>query len=142
MVRSEGKKRLLIVDDEEDLTWSISKSFTKNDNRIETVCVHRGDDALRVLTDRRIDVVISDIRMPGKDGIQLLTEVRKHFTDTPVIIISAYGTNEIQDEIVSHGGSFYIEKPFEISHLRKLVYDVLNLTPPVAEKTTRNSIVA
>lgn len=121
------KKRILIVDDEEDLTWSISKYFTRNDDRFETVCVHRGDEALEVLESERIDLVISDVRMPGADGMQLLEVVKRRYPGIPVIIISAYGTRETQAEFAANGAAYYLEKPFEIKLLRQMVYRALNL---------------
>ncbi len=123
-------KSILIVDDEEDLTWSISKTLTKHDKAFEVMCAHNGDEAMEVLARRRVDVVISDIRMPGRDGLQLLQEIKAHYPATKVIIMTAYGSHETRKLITARGSALYLEKPFEIRLLRRLIYEALELAPP------------
>jgi len=122
------KKSILIVDDEEDLIWSISKTLTKTDEQLEVICAQDGDAALQVLSERPVDVVVSDVRMPGRDGLQLLEEIKFNYPQTQVIIMTAYGTEEMQARITSRT-PYYLEKPFEIQYLKKLIYVALE-TPP------------
>ena len=137
-------KSILIVDDEEDLTWSISKSLAKNDKHFEVICVANGNAALEVLARRSIDVVISDIRMPGRNGLQLLHDINSRYAGTKVIIMTAHGSGDMREEIMAKGTPFYVEKPFEIRYLRKLIYEALDLTPPFAGSflDSRNGIEA
>lgn len=122
------RKSILVVDDEEDLTWSISRSLKRHDDIFDVACVNAGDKALEMLRERRIDLVISDIRMPRIDGFALIKEIRSHYPKTQIIIMTAYGSSQMQDEVKAHGTLYYIEKPFEIRYLRKLIYEALAIT--------------
>ncbi len=115
------KKRVLVVDDEDDLTWSISKHLAKDKKKYELICVNSGRKALDVLSQLPVDLVISDIRMPEISGLELLTKIRDSFPNTKVIIMTAFGSSEIQTEANKRGCLKYIEKPFEINELRELI---------------------
>jgi CheY-like chemotaxis protein/predicted regulator of Ras-like GTPase activity (Roadblock/LC7/MglB family) len=114
-------KRVLVVDDEEDLTWSISKNLARDKNIYELICVNSGVEALEVLDKVPVDLVITDIRMPEIGGIELLIQIKERFTKTKVIIMTAYGSEDIQREVFRKGSIAYIEKPFEINKLRDLI---------------------
>ncbi len=118
-------KRILVVDDEEDLTWSISKCLEKSDKLFEVFCVNNGDSALAVLASQRVDLVISDLRMPGRDGLSLLIDIERNYPATRVIIMTAHSSEDLRQELAHRGSSYYIEKPFDIRYLRKLIYEAL-----------------
>jgi CheY-like chemotaxis protein len=122
------RKSILIVDDEEDLTWSISRSLRRHEDIFEVTCVSSAEAALGILRDRRIDLVISDIRMPQMDGFSLIRHIRSHYPKCQIIIMTAFGTAEIQDQANALGTFYYIEKPFEIRYLRKLIYEALAIS--------------
>ncbi len=124
-----NRKHVLIVDDEEDLTWSISRFLQRNEQFLDVKYVNSGDAAVQVLKKEKVDLIVSDIRMPGLDGIGLLKEVNARWPDTKVIIMTAYGSDQVEEEIENLGSSFYIEKPFELRYLRKLVFEALEITP-------------
>lgn len=117
-------KKILIADDEDDLTWSISRSLRKENEQYEIICVNSGDEALKFLKRISFDLLISDIRMPGKNGFMLLSYVKKHHPDMKVIVMSAWYGSEIKEIVEKTTDMFYIEKPFEISHLKKIIYQV------------------
>lgn len=121
-------KSVLVVDDEEDLTWSISRYLKRNGQFMDVRCVNSGDEALQVLLKERIDLIISDIRMPGTDGLALLGKVMEHWPETRVIIMTAYGSEILEQEVMHLGSPYYIEKPFELHYLRKLVFEALELS--------------
>ncbi len=114
-------KTILIADDEEDLTWSISRSLRKENEHYEVVCVNSGDEALKFLKRIPFDLFISDIRMPGKDGIVLLSYIKKHHPNMKVIVMSAWYGSEIKEIVEKTLNMFYVEKPFEISHLKSII---------------------
>jgi len=114
-------KRVLLVDDEEDLTWSISKHLQKDRASYELYTANSGRAALDILNQVPVDLVVSDIRMPEMSGLDLLLKIRENFPSTRVIIMTAYGSSEIQKEANERGCFKYIEKPFEITELRKLI---------------------
>jgi len=72
-------KKVLIVDDEETLTWSMSKSLSKDRDKYEVIIANNGKEALNQLKKNDIDLVISDIRMPDVNGLDLLVRVKKEF---------------------------------------------------------------
>jgi len=122
------RKSILVVDDEEDLTWSISQSLRRHDDIFDVTCANSGDDALAILQDRQMDLVISDIRMPQVDGFALINHVRANYPKSQIIIMTAYGSGEIQDQVNALGTLYYIEKPFEIRYLRMLIYEALAIS--------------
>ncbi len=122
-------KRILIVDDEEDLTWSISRSLRKANEQYDIICVNSGEEALEVLKRISFDLIISDIRMPGQNGLMLLNYVKKHHPDIKVIIMSAWYGTEIKEMIERIAGIFYVEKPFEISYLKKIIHYAIHNSP-------------
>ncbi len=132
-------KRILVVDDEEDLTWSIAKSLEKYDKLFEVFCVNNGDSALAVLASQRVDLVISDLRMPGRDGLSLLIDIQRNHPATRVIIMTAQSSEDLRHELARRGSSYYIEKPFDIRYLRKLIYEALELSETGLENMRVNS---
>jgi CheY-like chemotaxis protein len=122
------RKSILIVDDEEDLTWSIARSLHKHEDIFDVTCVNSGEEALATLRDRRMDLVISDIHMPHVDGFALIKHIRANYPKCQIIIMTAYGSSQIQDEVNALGSVYYIEKPFEIRYLRKLIYEALAIS--------------
>lgn len=133
------KKSILIVDDEEDLTWSISRYLKKNDAIFQVRCVSNGEQALRHLESECIDLMISDIRMPGISGLELLRYVQSHCPQTRVIIMTAFGSEVLEQQITRMGSPYYIEKPFELAVLRELIYSALQLSEKKIEKSILNT---
>lgn len=119
-------KKILIADDEEDLTWSISKSLRKENQEYEIICVNSGDAAIKMLERQSFDLLISDIRMPGKDGLGLLNFVQQHYPNMKVIVMSAWRHSDVQDIVKNNSRVCYIEKPFEIHDLKETIARALN----------------
>ena len=115
--------KILIVDDEEDLTWSISKSLIRDNALLEVICVNSGDEAFKILETISIDLVISDIRMPGKSGLELLDQIEKKYPHIKMIIMTAYGSPAIERKIRNTKNAYYVEKPFDIHELKKLIFN-------------------
>jgi two-component system, NtrC family, response regulator AtoC len=122
---NDKKRRVLIVDDEEDLTWSIAKGLARDRDLLDVVCVNSGCNALNALSEHDFDLVVTDIRMPDINGWTLLKEARRRYPWTRFIVMTAYGSMEAKDEIMHSGIRGYIEKPFEINDLRKLIHSSL-----------------
>lgn len=122
---TKGLKKVLIVDDEETLTWSMAKSLSKDKDKYEVLVANNGKEAINILNRHKIDLVISDIRMPDINGLDLLLKIRKEYPQTKVIIMTAYGSSEIHKEANRRGSLFYIEKPFEISDIRRIILDLI-----------------
>jgi DNA-binding response OmpR family regulator len=118
-------KKVLIVDDEETLTWSMARSLSKDRDKYEVMVANDGKEALGLLKGNKIDLVITDIRMPDINGLDLLLRIKKEYPQTKVIIMTAYGSSDIRKEASRRGSLYYVEKPFEISEIRKIIIDLL-----------------
>ncbi|MCG8605040.1 response regulator [bacterium] len=120
-------RNILIVDDEEDIAWGISKNLAKTGLNLEIECVETADEALAELNQKKFDLVVSDIRLPGRDGLELITDVRNKHPETKVIIMTAYGSPRTRQQVEDLGGFFYIEKPFNVGYLKQIVFEALEL---------------
>ena len=109
----EKKKRILIVDDEELICWSLKKSFEKTE-QYSVSCVYTGDDALKNISENHYDVVITDLKLPDVNGLELLEKIKGIVKDTPVIVMSAYITHPAMEGIDRHGVFRCVNKPFAI----------------------------
>ena len=115
------KKRILIVDDEEDLTWSLSRRLKRDTETFEIHCANSGYHALDVLSKNSIDLIVTDLRMPGLDGMELLTRVKDKYPNTTMIVMTAHGTVEVKKALDKIGIIGYLEKPFDFEELRDLI---------------------
>ncbi|ACF14808.1 response regulator receiver protein [Chloroherpeton thalassium ATCC 35110] len=118
----EAKRRVLVVDDEQSIAMGILKMLHQN-NLYSASHAPNGEKALEFLSNAPYDLVITDIRMPGMNGIDLLKHVRSHYPNIGVIIMTAYGSPEVQDEASRRGSLSYIEKPFDLSKLQSIIED-------------------
>ena len=121
----ETLKRVLIVDDEEDMVWSLRQNINNDRLQVEIFTAASGEEALSVLSSNHIDLVLTDIRMPGMSGLDLLLEVKNRFPYTMVIIMTAFPSNEFKKEALLRGSLHFIEKPFDIKELRDLIRHAL-----------------
>lgn len=126
MLHMESSKKLMIVDDEETLTYSLYQSFILAKQNYEVVTASSGEEASEKLKTAEFDLVITDISMPGMSGLELLAWIRENYPDTAVVVMTAYGSEDKKEEAISLGARNYIEKPFEIKEIKQLVMEILN----------------
>ncbi len=110
---------VLIVDDEPNITEILE--MVLRDEGMEVLKTGSGRDALAILREHEVDVVISDIRMPGFSGVELLREAKQIALETVFIMITAFATTETAIEALQHGAYDYITKPFRMEELRSIV---------------------
>ncbi|MDB5984315.1 MAG: sigma-54-dependent Fis family transcriptional regulator [Pseudomonas sp.] len=106
---------VLVVDDEPKLCDLLASALGQGEITVFTA--GNGLHALAVLEREEIDLVISDWRMPGMDGPQLLAEIKVRFPDLPVIVMTAYSTVKNAVQSMRNGAFDYISKPFDIDEL-------------------------
>jgi len=119
-------KTVLIVDDEEDIRIPTAKFLKKELKNVEILTASDGEEAFEIIKHNKIDLVISDIRMPKLDGFELLLKIRKYSPESTVIMITAYGNPTSKEKANNMGAISYIEKPFELKELLKKIQDILN----------------
>lgn len=119
-------KRTLVVDDEEDMLWMLQRSLNKNMEDVEVLAARSGEEALDILHEKEVDLVITDINMPGMSGLDLLIEIKNQYPKTGVMIMTAYPSSGYKDKAMMNGSLRFIEKPFDINDLRRQVDDLLH----------------
>lgn len=116
---------ILVIDDDETLLKFFKIHLNKFFSRI--VVVKNAKDAVTALTEKQIDLVISDIRMPRVDGIQLMKKVRNHDPSIPVFLVSGAMLDEAQMESVDNKADGFLRKPFTIDELHDFVANGLRV---------------
>ena len=114
-----ASEKILIVDDEEGVRKLLGRILGKNG--YDTVSAPSAEEALRLVEADQFDLVITDIKMPGMDGLQLLQELKAFNPGLPIIVITAYGTVESAVQALRAGAYDYITKPFENDEIRLTV---------------------
>jgi DNA-binding NtrC family response regulator len=104
-------EKFLLVDDEPDMLKLLSM-IIRDKTSYETVTTNNPVEAVELAKKGGYDLVISDLKMPGLDGIELLAAIKKNDPDVPVIIITAYSTVESAEEAMQKGAFDFITKPF------------------------------
>jgi DNA-binding NtrC family response regulator len=117
-------KNILVVDDEKNIRLTMSHSLKSLGVQVQTAA--DGEEALRELSKNHFDLVFLDLKMPGMEGMEVLHHIKKNWPDTPVIIITAHGTIEIEIEAMKLGAVDLIQKPFNPAEIRGLAELVLN----------------
>jgi len=112
-------KKVLIVDDEEDILWGLSEELSRHNLEVDTA--NNGSEALEKIKNKKYDFLITDIRMPGLSGSELLLEAQKIQPDLKVIVMTAYGSEEVKEDVLSKGAISYLEKPFDFEQLLDIV---------------------
>lgn len=102
-----------IVDDDKSIRWVLEKSLNKAGFECESF--DSGDEMLSHLKDSQPDAIISDIRMPGRDGLETLDTVHNHFPDLPVIIMTAHSDLSSAVQSYKIGAFEYLPKPFDVN---------------------------
>jgi len=101
-----------ILDDDRSIRWVLEKSLSKAG--VKTVSFENGDDLLHRLTRETPDAIISDIRMPGISGLDLLSTIQEKYPKLPVIIMTAHSDLDSAVSSYSRGAFEYLPKPFDI----------------------------
>jgi two-component system response regulator AtoC len=117
-------RQILVVDDEPKMRRVLEIMLQKMGHKV--FAAGNGLEALEVFAANAIDLVITDLRMPEMDGIELLAQLRARDSDVPVMVITAHGTIETAVTAMKHGACDYILRPFDIDALELAVGRALN----------------
>ena len=107
--------RILVVEDEVKVAKALKEGL--EDERYETVVAHTGEDAFFRINTEQFDVILLDLMLPGRDGLQILTSIRKQGIDTPVLLLTARDTLEDRVAGLNSGADDYLVKPFAFAEL-------------------------
>lgn len=104
--------RVLLVDDEEDIIWGLSRTLTRAGYDVLTAL--SGEGALNTLQTQPVDILITDIKMPGMSGLDLIVEAKRRYPNLKAVVMTARGSEELMRETAERGAVEYIEKPFDL----------------------------
>ncbi len=109
------KVRVMLVDDEVDFLESLKKVFQRRNMEVTTA--ESGEEALALLKESLVDVVVLDVKMPGMDGLEVLRRIKRDFPSVEVILLSGHPSVEAAVQGVKLGASEYMKKPPKIEDL-------------------------
>ena len=138
------KEHMLVVEDEDIMRDALVDYFSDEGHQVDTA--RDGEKALENLNLGDYPVMIIDLRLPGRDGLAVLEEVRAKNPKAKVIIITAYPTVETEEEAMRKGAIEYLQKPFELTYLETLIRQSFEIditpVPAIEEPVIEDKIIA
>lgn len=123
--------KILVVDDEQDVELLFKQVFFKELRKglLEMDFAFSGEDALNILKDNSAEVVLilSDINMPGMNGLELLRIIKEEYPEKQVLMVTAYGNDENYKKAQQYGADGYLNKPIDFDELRAKIFAAGNI---------------
>lgn len=108
---------VLIVEDDKSFQLSLTEGFAPYKTTFQTVVANDGLEALTVLNKQKVNLVLTDLKMPRMDGFELMAHLSSNYPEIPVIVMTAFGTPDMEKNLRGMGAFQYIEKPIDFSNL-------------------------
>jgi DNA-binding NtrC family response regulator len=121
-----AKNKILVIDDDLDTLGFLQISLQSKG--YEVITANLGSDGLKMIAEERPDLILTDLRLPDMDGMELLKRSKEILSETEVIVISGYGAVEVAVEATKHGAFYFVEKPINLDRLLVLVERALQLS--------------
>lgn len=128
--------RLLVVDDEESICFSMSEYFSLQGFKVDTAC--EIEEVEKLLDAASYKVVIQDLRLTmtnNHDGLDMIRLIREHDPQTRIVVLTAYGSAEIEDEARRCGADAFLRKPKPLSQVAQVVQGLLDSPPRHAARS-------
>lgn len=122
------KQNILIVDDETGVLDFLRSGLHTYSDRVDVRTATSGEEALQIIEELEIALIITDIRMPGMDGFELINNAKKINPDIRFMVMSGYGTDETIEKCQQYGAIDYLGKPFEFDKFVRKMFR--SLKPP------------
>jgi len=113
------KKKILIVDDDSLVLKTLQNLLSRHNYEVH--CAKSSEDALRQVESGNFNLIVSDVRMPEQDGIELLKKIRANGLGTPFVFITGYASENTPIDAIKLGAKDYILKPFNLDELLESV---------------------
>src|SRR5260370_31124560 len=117
------KQRIVVVEDEEKLRRVIELQLASAGYEVEKAAT--AEEAIRLVD--RADMILTDLRLPGMDGLELLSIIRRQNSHVPVVVMTAFGTVETAVGAMKAGAVDFLLKPFSLDHLMTVVHKALEV---------------
>lgn len=118
------RERIMVVDDEKGICLNVEKILSKNN--YEVICALSAAEALERMKTESFDLMISDIVMPGMNGLELLKQVKTEWPKTHALMMTAYASTDTALKAIRLGALDYVSKPFTPDELRTIVHKAMN----------------
>lgn len=126
---SQENLKVLVVDDNQDVRDLVVHILDADGFHVYSAT--DGENALAILNSNQVDLVLLDVMMPGKSGLEVLQEIRsgsnKKIREIPVMMITAKSSTDDIDQALAHGANSYVVKPFRGTTIREKVRSILDL---------------
>ncbi|MBN2493715.1 MAG: sigma-54-dependent Fis family transcriptional regulator [Deltaproteobacteria bacterium] len=132
--------RILIADDEHNIRKVLSATLRREGHDVLTA--RDGEEAIELLGAGKVQVVVTDLKMPKLDGLAVLRHVQQHMPQVPVIIITAHGTIDNAVEALKSGALDYITKPFDQSNLIQTIAKAIRTESLASRDVKRDGLAA
>ena len=135
---SSSEKRVLVVDDEADIRELVVLTLMRMGIEADSAdtCAH----AMSRLAERSYDLCLTDMRLPDGDGLMVLSHIAEKYGNTPVAVITAFGSTENAVAALKAGAFDYLAKPIQLKQLREVVTSALNLPRPADRQQKKTSV--
>lgn len=117
---------ILVVEDEADIALGISRSLSRIEGVNSVTCSHSAEQALEHLCTMPYSIVVSDLYLTGMNGLSLLSSIKRTNPGTRVVLMTAFSSARIQSEAIRLGSDIYLEKPFDLSELKRIVIQLMD----------------
>lgn len=125
------KETVLIIEDKDSMARMLSQTIEAEGYR--TLTARDGSSGIHLINEEKIDLVVTDLKLPGKDGLEVLRTVKEKNPLIPVILMTAYGTIETAVSAMKEGAYEFLTKPFDTNHLLILIKRALENQRIIAE---------
>ncbi len=119
-------KKILIVDDEKSFLLSLTDGLSTHSDKFQILTAENGREAVNVLRSASVDLLVTDLKLPEMNGFELLAWTSRHQPQLPVIVMSAFGTPEIEARLEKLDALQFLEKPLDIQMLEDGIFNGLN----------------
>ena len=115
-----AQEKILIIDDDASIRWVLEKAV--NREQIDAICVENTNNIVEIISTHQPDAIISDIRMPGIDGLTMLSSLQESHPHLPVIIMTAHSDLDTAVAAFKGGAFEYLPKPFDIEEALQVIH--------------------
>ena len=132
------KISVLLVDDEKDFVETLAERLQLRDFNVATAL--NGDDAIKLVEENDFDVIVLDVKMPGKDGVETLKEIKKIEQLSQVIMLTGHATVKTAIEGMKSGAFDYLMKPTDTNELIEMIENAYQLVAEQRDKIRQAEI--